>query len=139
MKYRTTMILPIALALGACATDGRPSTASELAMASAGCSEGKLKFHAGDSNLWVTPKNKCMNQGMTYYAEIKEHGITLAEGDVNISGSPAWLNKSNTPNRLMIEITVPEAATLGDHKYELIVDDVGRLDPVVRVRTKGAE
>ena len=139
MRYRTMMILPIALALVACATDGRPSTASELAMASDGCSEGKLKFHVGDSNLWVTPKNKCMDPGMTYYAEIREHDITVAEGDVNISAAATWLNKSNTSNRLMIEITVPEATVATDYKYELIVDGVGRLDPVVRVRTKGAE
>jgi hypothetical protein len=137
MKYKVMMLVPMLFVVAACATDGRPSTAAERAMASAGCSEGNLKFHVGDSYLFVTPKNKCVDRGMSYEAEIKEHGISIAVGDANITGSDTWLNATNSPDAGIITITVAEDAPLGDHKYELIVDDVGRLDPVVRVRTSG--
>ena len=74
---------------------------------------------------------------MSCDAKIKEHGISIALGDANITGSDTWLNATNSPNAGIITITVAEDAPLGDRKYELIVDGVGRLDPVVRVRTSG--
>jgi len=140
MKIKVMMLLPIVFAVSACATDGRPASQAELAMASAGCSEGNLKFHIGDAYLRVTPHDKCVEQGTTYIASIVQHGnYEAVAGDINIAGAVTWLDKSNTGNKLQVVIVVPADAATGPEKYELLVDGVGTLDPVVRVRTKGAQ
>ncbi len=140
MKYKFVPILLPVVLLAACATGGAKTSAAETAAAArnAGCSEGNLKFHVGDSYLKVTPKNKCVDKGMTYTATIVPHGgFDVVSGDVSISGAAAWLNSSNTSNVLEVLIVVPEDAVEGPHKYELEVSGAGSLDPVVRVRTSG--
>jgi len=135
MKYTLIVLLLLVFAISGCATGGRPSTATERASLLAGCSEGNLKFHIGGSEIKVTPPNKCVERGMTYDADIKEKvGFTAVEGDVTIEGPVGWLDRTNSPDRLKIQIVVPEDAPLGPQKYELIVDGVGTIDPVVRVK-----
>lgn len=54
-----------------------------------------------------------------------------------MDGVESWLDEDNSSNRLTITFTVPAGASLDtDFKYELIVTDVGRLDPVVRVKRR---
>lgn len=136
MENKKIIFLLAAIALTGCATDGSPTTASETqrALVNGGCSEGNLKFHVGGARLRVTPKNKCMDSGVTYIADIVPHdGYTVVEGDVSISGAVSWLNKSNTPNKDEIEIVVPADTDLADYKYSLEASDVGILDPHVKV------
>jgi hypothetical protein len=137
MKIRAILFLLAVFYLAGCVADGALTTAgaSQQALLNAGCSQGNLKFHVGESYLVVTPKNKCMDSGYTYIASIVAHGgYTIVEGDVNISGAATWLNKSNTPNKDQIEIVVPVGTAVDEYKYSLEASGAGMLDPHVRVR-----
>ena len=137
MKIKAMLYPLTVFFLAGCVADGVQTTvtARQQAILNAGCSQGNLKFHVGESYLIVTPKNKCMDSGYTYVASIVAHGgYTIVEGDVNISGAASWLNKSNTPNKDQIEIAVPDGTAVDNYKYTLEASGAGMLDPHVRVR-----
>ena len=138
MKIHTAVITGLALMISGCVTTS-PGSDKSSPGSEGKCSEGNLRFHVGDSYLWVTPRSKCAAPGETIEAEIVSHGnYVVEESEVRIEGAVAWLDKDNSPDKFRISITVdPRAEVNRDYKYELIVTGVGRLDPVVRVKTQG--
>lgn len=93
---KIAMFVPLVL-MAACASG--PGSDKSLA---GKCSSGNLKFHIGDSYMWVTPRNFCVDPGETYTATIQEHGGFSAVGNaVRITSATGWLNnKENSPKAL---------------------------------------
>lgn len=138
MHYKKMIIAVFCFSISGCAGMS-PSSDTSSAAAGGQCSRAELTFHVGNSYLWVTPRNKCVRQGELVPARIKVHGtdFKLEANKVRIDSTTAWLdgNENSNPSRPeWITFTVDPAATPNqNYKYDLIVQDVGRLDPVVHV------
>jgi hypothetical protein len=129
MKTRMFLLMMAVTVVAGCAHSGGPAPAV--------CNQTQVDhvlIHFADSKLFVTPPKYTAHRGRNFKITFI-NPAALNGSDVTISSATPWLN--GTGNKAggthPIVICVPGNASLADHKYEVIVTDVGRLDPHVKV------
>ena len=103
------------------------------------CSDGPVRRvninYVKNSEIRVSPGTRTAKPGDVI--EFKLKGV--AETEVEISGgsaASAWVKgkKDGSPSGTFVYVCVAENQADDDYKYDVAVEDIGNLDPVVRVR-----
>jgi hypothetical protein len=92
------------------------------------CSGKHIKVHAnpGNGKIKVTPETFSEKKGCGFEIHVPAGWTTHI-----ISEEAAWLNGSSSGDP--IYITIPDGETSRDYKYDVDIEDFGRLDPRIRV------
>ena len=92
-----------------------------------GCNEQKIRIHVppGTQDILVTPPvfNQKKGCGIEFFVP--------AGHTTSILSSESWLTGTASGGSIIIQ--VPGDAAPGDYKYDVKVEGVGLLDPVIRV------
>lgn len=131
MKPRDLLLAVSLVLIFGCASD--PSKDKSVA---GKCNGGRLTIHIGDSYMWVTPRNFCVDSGQYFEATIQEHrGFVATKNNVRTTSNTVWLDKktnSSDPKKIVFGPVAGKRDS--EHKYVVDVPGVGNLDPAVRIR-----
>jgi len=131
MKPRVLLLAVSLVLIFGCASE--PSIDKSAA---GNCNGGRLIIHIGDSYMWITPRNFCVDSGRTFEATIQEHrGFVATKSNVRTISATSWLNnKTNSPDPKKIVFGTVTGDPGTEYKYAVDVPGVGNLDPAVRIR-----
>jgi len=104
------------------------------------CIHGFATINTRAPTLVVAPGHVDVQRGCKLIFQIvpprKEAGDVTIEHEEFPKGDPGtnpWLNRTNTGQKEIIVIEVPEDATLGKHKYSVTISGFPKLDPHAEV------
>ena len=129
------LMVPVTFLVSSCATLDPELTCD-------GPSSTPVTVHYGDSQLWVTPPQRKVHRRGNFTLTLQPSPPRDFAGvNVTVVGKTAadkaWIplkkdTYKNAPNKRIV-YCVPENQAIGIYKYEIIVDEVGTLDPRVDV------
>ncbi len=145
MNNKILLIAALSLCLLACAkTSSPPGTSATQPPPPGpnpeGCSIVKLNLTLNVNSIMLTPPApKCVIAGTSVKIKINTPGdkVPISVGSVTTkpkTGTPDWLNGSNSPDEREIKLDIDAGATVGmEYSYDIEIARHGKLDPKVKV------
>ena len=133
MNRVAILIGTVLIVLSGC--DGNQITATDVR-----CIHGFATINTRAQTLVVAPGKVAVQRGCKLILQIvpprKDAGDVTIEHEEFPKGDPGtnpWLTRTNTGQKEMIVIEVPQDATLGEHKYSVTIPEFPKLDPHAEV------
>jgi len=145
MNSKILLIAALSLCLLACTkTSSPPGTSATQPPPPGpnpeGCSVVQLNLTLKvNSIMLVPPEPKCVIAGTSVKIKVNTPGdkVPISVGSVTTkpkTGTPDWLNGSNSPDKSEIKLDIAASATVGmDYSYDIDIAGHGKLDPKVKV------
>ena len=140
MNSKLLLILPLAFCLSACTAAvsspaGRTCTVITPDSSCGGDKNFPIVTINTQAGLVVDRSNVCATPGSTIEFRIVPPGKNDV-GSVSITpknDTHTWLNGTNSPDKMKIEILVPDWVTAGDYDYDIDMAGGTCMDPRVEV------
>ncbi len=145
MYNKILLIAALSLCLLACTKTSSPTGTSAAQRMPPGpnpegCSVVQLNLTLKvNSIMLVPPEPKCVIAGTSVKIKVNTPGdkVPISVGSVTTkpkTGTPDWLNGSNSPDKREINLDIPSGATVGMvYSYDIDIAGHGKLDPKVKV------
>lgn len=145
MNNKILLIAALSLCLLACTKTSSPTGTSATQQVPPGpnpegCSVVQLTLTLNVNSIMLVPAApKCVIAGTSVKIKINTPGdkVAISDGSVTTkpkTGTPDWLNGSNSPDKSEIKLDIDASATVGmDYSYDIEIAGHGKLDPKVKV------